>query len=171
MYVTKTIFKSSKDNVVYIGYPTNINPQQIDWSQYQDQINKLIDAVADEKHENNPKLYEMNQTTSKVAKNHVHLYTDTAFVKVAKQKYETEAIRVFVRQPFFLLVLEWMLEIVPMISPKSVVKFIRLSLKYDPMIKNNIKHYKTLIWEQNIYPTNYADFRIGGVSKAMLNVD
>eukprot|EP00957_Ditylum_brightwellii_P025494 1926896-Ditylum_brightwellii.AAC.1 len=39
------------------------------------------------------------------------------------------------------------------------------------MIKNNVKHYKILIREQNTYLTNYADFRIGGVSEAMLNVD
>eukprot|EP00957_Ditylum_brightwellii_P101485 7733641-Ditylum_brightwellii.AAC.1 len=39
------------------------------------------------------------------------------------------------------------------------------------MIKNNIEHYKALIREQNTYLTNYTDFRIGGVSEAMLNID
>eukprot|EP00957_Ditylum_brightwellii_P047741 3626929-Ditylum_brightwellii.AAC.1 len=58
-----------------------------------------------------------------------------------------------------------------MISLKSEVKFVPSSLKYNPMIKNNVEHYKTLIREQNAYLTNYADFRVGGVSKAMLNVD
>eukprot|EP00957_Ditylum_brightwellii_P090648 6903800-Ditylum_brightwellii.AAC.1 len=71
---------------------TNINLQQIDCSQYQDQINKLLDAVAEEKHEHDPKFYEMHQTTSEFTKYHIHLYTDKAYMKVAKQKYETEAI-------------------------------------------------------------------------------
>eukprot|EP00957_Ditylum_brightwellii_P184692 14067192-Ditylum_brightwellii.AAC.1 len=64
-----------------------------------------------------------------------------------------------------------MQEIAPMISLKSEVKCIPSSLKYNPMIKNNVKHYKTLIREQNTYLTNHVDFRIGGVSEAMLNVD
>ena len=34
-----------------------------------------------------------------------------------------------------------------------------------------MEHYKTLIREQNAYLTNYADFRIGGVLEAMLNVE
>eukprot|EP00957_Ditylum_brightwellii_P139901 10660956-Ditylum_brightwellii.AAC.1 len=80
----------------------------------------------------------MHQTTSKFAKYHVHLCAGTVFVKVARQKYEMEAIRVFVRQPCLLLALELMQEIVPMISLKSKVKFVLASLKYDPMIKNNI---------------------------------
>eukprot|EP00957_Ditylum_brightwellii_P150590 11466796-Ditylum_brightwellii.AAC.1 len=57
-----------------------------------------------------------------------------------------------------------------MISLKIKVKFVPASLKYDPMIKNNVKHHKTPIREQNAHLTNYVDFRIGGVSKAMLNV-
>ena len=47
IYMTKTIFKSSKENVVCIGHLTNINPQRIDRTQYQDQINELLDAIAD----------------------------------------------------------------------------------------------------------------------------
>eukprot|EP00957_Ditylum_brightwellii_P119826 9142696-Ditylum_brightwellii.AAC.1 len=144
MYATKTIFKSSKDDVVCIVHLTNINPQHIDRTQYQDQINKLLDEIADEKHNKDPTFHEMHHTTSEYAKYHVHLCTDTAFVKIARQKYETEAIG---------------------------VKFVLASLKYDPMIKNNVDHYKTLIRGQNAHLTNYADFRIGGISEAMLNVE
>eukprot|EP00957_Ditylum_brightwellii_P086398 6573820-Ditylum_brightwellii.AAC.1 len=82
-----------------------------------------------------------------------------------------EAIGVFVRQPFLLLALELTQEIAPTVSLKSKVKFVLVLLEYDPMIKNNVDHYKTLIREQNAYLTNYADFRIEGVSKAMLTVD
>eukprot|EP00957_Ditylum_brightwellii_P029246 2210741-Ditylum_brightwellii.AAC.1 len=64
-----------------------------------------------------------------------------------------------------------MQEIAPMILLKSKVKFVPSSLKYDPMIKNNVDHYKTLILEQNAYLTNYADFCIGGVSEEMLEVN
>eukprot|EP00957_Ditylum_brightwellii_P002092 160861-Ditylum_brightwellii.AAC.1 len=147
MYMTKTIFKSSKDNVICIGYLTNINPQQIDRSQYQDQINKLLDAVAEEKHEEDLKFYEIHQTTRKFMKYHIYLHTGKAYVKIAKQKYETEAIGVFVRQPFSLLAMELMQEIAPMIFLKSEVKFVPSLLKYNQMIKNNVEHYKMLIRE------------------------
>ena len=100
----------------------------------------------------------MHQTTSKYAKYHVHLHTGSAFVKIAQQRYKTEAIGVFVRQPFLMLASELMQEIAPMILFKSEVKFVPATLKYDPMIKNNIDHYKTFIKEQNAYLTNYADF-------------
>jgi hypothetical protein len=158
IYMTKTIFKSSKDNMVCIGHLTNINPQRIDCTQYQDQINKLLDAIAEEKHEKDPTFYKMHQTTSEYANYHVHLCTGSAFVKVAIQRYTREAIRVFVRQPFLMLAPELMQEIAPMILLKSKVKFVPATLKYDPMIKNNVDNYKTLIREQNSYLINYADF-------------
>eukprot|EP00957_Ditylum_brightwellii_P195369 14885368-Ditylum_brightwellii.AAC.1 len=93
MYMMKVIFKSSKDNVVCIGHLTTINHQRIDCTQYQDQINELLDAIADKKHEKDLTFYEMHHTTSKYAKHHIHLRTSSAFVKVAQQRYETEAIR------------------------------------------------------------------------------
>eukprot|EP00957_Ditylum_brightwellii_P135993 10370784-Ditylum_brightwellii.AAC.1 len=101
--MTKTIFKSSKGNVVCIDHLTNINPQRIDCTQYQDQINGLLDAITDKKHEKDPTFYEMHQTTSKYAKYHVHLRTGSPFIKIAQQRYKTEAIGVFVRQPFSML--------------------------------------------------------------------
>eukprot|EP00957_Ditylum_brightwellii_P130712 9971634-Ditylum_brightwellii.AAC.1 len=64
------IFKSSKDNVVCIGHLTNINLQRIDRTQYQDQINELLDAITDEKHKKDPTFYKMHQTTSKFARYH-----------------------------------------------------------------------------------------------------
>eukprot|EP00957_Ditylum_brightwellii_P003850 292339-Ditylum_brightwellii.AAC.1 len=79
MYTTKTIFKSSKDNAVCIGHLTNINPQRIDCTQYQDQINKILDAIVDEKREKDLTFYKMNQTMSEYAKYHVHLRTGSAF--------------------------------------------------------------------------------------------
>eukprot|EP00957_Ditylum_brightwellii_P201360 15325282-Ditylum_brightwellii.AAC.1 len=77
------IFKSYKDNVVCIGHLTNINPQRIDRTEYQDQINKLLDAIADKKHEKDLTFYKMHQTTSKFTRYHVHLRTGSAFVKIA----------------------------------------------------------------------------------------
>eukprot|EP00957_Ditylum_brightwellii_P095671 7289284-Ditylum_brightwellii.AAC.1 len=79
------MFKSSKENVVCIGRLTNINPHRIDRTQYQDQINKLLDAIAKKKHEKDPTFYEMHQTMSEFAKYHVHLCTGNAFVKIAQQ--------------------------------------------------------------------------------------
>eukprot|EP00957_Ditylum_brightwellii_P201427 15325576-Ditylum_brightwellii.AAC.1 len=61
----------------------------------------------------------MHQTTNKYAKYHVHLCTGSAFVKVSRQRYKTEAIGVFVRQPFLMLALESMQEIAPMVLLKS----------------------------------------------------
>eukprot|EP00957_Ditylum_brightwellii_P102112 7783660-Ditylum_brightwellii.AAC.1 len=61
----------------------------------------------------------MHQMTSEFAKYHVHLCTGNAFVKIARQRYETEAIGVFVRQPFSILASELMQEIAPMILLKS----------------------------------------------------
>eukprot|EP00957_Ditylum_brightwellii_P186462 14196668-Ditylum_brightwellii.AAC.1 len=113
----------------------------------------------------------MHHTTSEYAKYYVHLCTGNTFAKIARQRYETEASKVFVRQPFSMLASELTQEIAPMISLKSKVKFVLETLKYDPMIKNNVDHYKTLIGEQNVYLTNDADFRIGGISKAILNVN
>ena len=81
--MTKTIFKSSKDNVVSIGLLTNVNPQRIDCTQYQDQINKLLDAIADKKHKKDPTFYKMHQATSKFARYHAHLHTSSAFIKIA----------------------------------------------------------------------------------------
>ena len=104
----------------------------------------------------------MHQTTSKFAKYHVHL---------SKTEIQNRSNQSVCEATFSLLASELMQEIAPMISLKSEVKFVLASLKYDPMIKNNVEHYKTLIREQNTYLTNYVDFRIGGVSKAMLNVD
>eukprot|EP00957_Ditylum_brightwellii_P199693 15222898-Ditylum_brightwellii.AAC.1 len=105
--------------MVCIGDLTNINPQRIDCTQYQDQINKLSDAIADKKHEKDLTFYEMHQTMSKFAKYHVHLCTGNAFVKIARQQYKTEAIGVSVRQPFSMLASELMQEIAPMILLKS----------------------------------------------------
>eukprot|EP00957_Ditylum_brightwellii_P090763 6911931-Ditylum_brightwellii.AAC.1 len=64
------IFKRSKDNVVCIGHLTNINPQRVDHTQYQDQINELLDAIADEKHEKDLTFYKMHQMMSKFARYH-----------------------------------------------------------------------------------------------------
>eukprot|EP00957_Ditylum_brightwellii_P012211 922698-Ditylum_brightwellii.AAC.1 len=61
----------------------------------------------------------MHQTTREFAKYHIHLHTDKAYAKVDKQRYEMEAIGVFVRQPFLLLAMELMQEITLMISLKS----------------------------------------------------
>eukprot|EP00957_Ditylum_brightwellii_P173514 13210640-Ditylum_brightwellii.AAC.1 len=87
----------------------------------------------------------MHQMTREFAKYHIHLRTGKAYVKVVKQQYKTEAIGVLVRQPFLLIAMELMQEIALMISLKNKVKFVLSTLKYDPMIKNNVEHYTTLI--------------------------
>eukprot|EP00957_Ditylum_brightwellii_P010378 784692-Ditylum_brightwellii.AAC.1 len=44
--------------------------QWLQLNKYQDQINELLDAIADKKHVKDPTFYEMHQTTSKFAKYH-----------------------------------------------------------------------------------------------------
>eukprot|EP00957_Ditylum_brightwellii_P005845 444687-Ditylum_brightwellii.AAC.1 len=61
----------------------------------------------------------MHQMTSKFTKYHVHLRTGNTFVKIAQQRYKTEAVGVLVRQPFSMLASELIQEIAPMISLKS----------------------------------------------------
>eukprot|EP00957_Ditylum_brightwellii_P097871 7453927-Ditylum_brightwellii.AAC.1 len=48
-YMNKTIFKSSKDTTVCIRHITNINPFQINCTQYQESINLLMEGSAQEK--------------------------------------------------------------------------------------------------------------------------
>ena len=43
--------------MVCIGHLTNIDPQRIDRTQYQDQINELLDAIADKKNKKDPTFY------------------------------------------------------------------------------------------------------------------
>jgi len=50
-----------------------------------------------------------------------------------------------------------------MITNKSEVKFVPLGLKYDQNIQNHLALYSSLLQEQNVYLSNYADFRIGGL--------
>eukprot|EP00957_Ditylum_brightwellii_P179055 13639595-Ditylum_brightwellii.AAC.1 len=64
----------------------------MDCTQYQDQINKLLDAIADKNHKKDPTFYKMHQTKSEFARYHVHLCPGSAFIKIARQRYETEAI-------------------------------------------------------------------------------
>eukprot|EP00957_Ditylum_brightwellii_P184507 14053379-Ditylum_brightwellii.AAC.1 len=45
-YMTKTIFKSSKDTIVQIGHLTNLNLFCVDRNQYQETINELMEAVS-----------------------------------------------------------------------------------------------------------------------------
>eukprot|EP00957_Ditylum_brightwellii_P014216 1071022-Ditylum_brightwellii.AAC.1 len=144
---------------------------RINRAQYQDQINDLLDVVADKKFNQDPKFYKKHNTMKEFAKYQIHLCTGKTFVKIDKKQYKTDAIGVYARQPFSLLSNKIIQEIAPMISLKSKAKYVPTGLKYDPMMKSNLEHYKTLIREQNAYFTNYADFRIGGVSEAMLDVD
>eukprot|EP00957_Ditylum_brightwellii_P074078 5628886-Ditylum_brightwellii.AAC.1 len=57
-YINKTIFKSSKDMAVCIGHITNMNPFQIDCTQYQESINLLMERSAQEKVAANKKYFE-----------------------------------------------------------------------------------------------------------------
>eukprot|EP00957_Ditylum_brightwellii_P182267 13886017-Ditylum_brightwellii.AAC.1 len=170
LFMTKTIFKSLKDNTVCISYLTHLNPIHIDRAQYQDDINALMEALADEKEQKDLKFYRKHNTTKEFAKFQIHLRAGKAYVKENNQRNETNAIGVYVCQQFATLSLEVLHETASMIVTKSKVKFVPLGLKFDYMIKNSIEHYKMLIREQNAYLTNYADFCVGRISAEMLEM-
>eukprot|EP00957_Ditylum_brightwellii_P056656 4294114-Ditylum_brightwellii.AAC.1 len=58
-YMTKMIFKSSKDTIVNIGHLMNLNPFYIDKNQYKDSINKLMEAVSIKKEQKDQKFFKL----------------------------------------------------------------------------------------------------------------
>eukprot|EP00957_Ditylum_brightwellii_P018904 1421563-Ditylum_brightwellii.AAC.1 len=129
--MTKTIFKSSKDNAVCIGHCTHLNLISIDRARYQDDINKFMGALADKKEQKDSKFYRKHNTTKKFAKFRIHLRTGKAYVKENNQQYETDAIGVYVCQQFATLSLELLHETASMTVTKSKVKFVPLGLKFN----------------------------------------
>eukprot|EP00957_Ditylum_brightwellii_P192442 14651360-Ditylum_brightwellii.AAC.1 len=170
IFMTKMIFKSSKDNTICIGHLTHLNPICIDRAQYQDDISILMEALADEKEQKDVKFYRKYNTTKEFAKFQIHLRTGKAYVKENNQRYETDAIGIYVCRQFATLSLELLHKTASMRATKSKVKFVILWLTSDYMIKNNVEHCKTLVRDQNAYLTNYADFHVGGISEEMLEV-
>eukprot|EP00957_Ditylum_brightwellii_P104830 7990399-Ditylum_brightwellii.AAC.1 len=92
VFVAKTIFKSSKDNAVCIGHLTHLNPIHINRAQYQDDINELMEALAEEKEQKDDKFYSKYSTTKEFTKFQIHLRTGKAYVKENNQHYETDVI-------------------------------------------------------------------------------
>eukprot|EP00957_Ditylum_brightwellii_P058492 4435834-Ditylum_brightwellii.AAC.1 len=117
--MTKTIFKSSKDNAVCIGHLTHLNPICINCAQYQDDIYKLMEALSDEKDQKDAKFYGKHNTTKEFAKLQIHLRIGKAYVKENNQRYETDAIGIYVCQQFATLSLELFHETASMIEAKS----------------------------------------------------
>eukprot|EP00957_Ditylum_brightwellii_P206935 15350652-Ditylum_brightwellii.AAC.1 len=58
------IFRSLKDTAVYIGHLTNISPFWISQTQYQEHINLLMEAIAQENMEKDAKYYELFSTNA-----------------------------------------------------------------------------------------------------------
>eukprot|EP00957_Ditylum_brightwellii_P134819 10279035-Ditylum_brightwellii.AAC.1 len=154
IFMMKMIFKSLKDNA----------------AQYQDNINELMEALADEKELKDNKFYDKHNTAKECAKFQIHLCTGKTYVKEDNKQCKMDAIGVYACQQFASLSLELLHETASMIATKSKMKFVSLELKFGYMIKNNVEHYKMLVREQNAYLTNYADFCVGCISKEMLKV-
>eukprot|EP00957_Ditylum_brightwellii_P160266 12201132-Ditylum_brightwellii.AAC.1 len=129
-----------------------------------------MEALADKKELKDDKFYGKHNTTKEFAKFQIHLRTGKVYVKENNQRYETDAIGVYICQQFATLSLELFHKTASMIATKSEVKFVPLRLKFDYMIKNNIEDYKTLVREQNAYLTKYAEFCVGGISEEMLEM-
>eukprot|EP00957_Ditylum_brightwellii_P165030 12564442-Ditylum_brightwellii.AAC.1 len=72
-FMNKTIFKSSKDTNVCIGNLTNLNPFQINQTQYQESINLLMEGAAQEKVALNAKYLKTFNMTAEIAKYDVQL--------------------------------------------------------------------------------------------------
>eukprot|EP00957_Ditylum_brightwellii_P111994 8540709-Ditylum_brightwellii.AAC.1 len=100
LFMTKTIFNSSKDNAVCIGHLTHLNPIWFDGAQYQDDINELMEALADKEEQKDSKFYGKHNTTKEFAKFQIHLRTGKDYVKENNQQYE------YVCQQFAMLSLE-----------------------------------------------------------------
>eukprot|EP00957_Ditylum_brightwellii_P009049 683800-Ditylum_brightwellii.AAC.1 len=116
--MTKTIFKSLKDNAVCISHLTHLNPICIDCAQYQDDINELMEVLADEKEQKDEKIYGKHNTTKEFAKFQIHLRTGKAYAKENNQRYETDAIGVYGCQQFATLSLEFLHKTASMIATK-----------------------------------------------------
>eukprot|EP00957_Ditylum_brightwellii_P205916 15345982-Ditylum_brightwellii.AAC.1 len=101
-----------------------------------------MEALADEKELKDNKFYDKHNTTKEFAKFQTHLRTGKAYIKEDNKRYKTDMIGVYTCQQFASLSLELLHETVLMITAKSKVKFVPLGLKFDYMIKNNVKHYK-----------------------------
>eukprot|EP00957_Ditylum_brightwellii_P185930 14155234-Ditylum_brightwellii.AAC.1 len=56
-----------------------------------------------------------------------------------------------------------------MITNKSEAQFVPLGLKYDKNIPNNESLYASLLKEQNVHLTQYADFFVGGLTDNAMN--
>eukprot|EP00957_Ditylum_brightwellii_P081796 6222815-Ditylum_brightwellii.AAC.1 len=93
--MTKTIFKSLKNNAVCISHLTHLNLICIDHAQYQDDINELMEALVDEKEQKDAIIYRKHNTTKEFAKFQIHLRTGKAYVKENTQRYETDAIGIY----------------------------------------------------------------------------
>eukprot|EP00957_Ditylum_brightwellii_P018511 1392240-Ditylum_brightwellii.AAC.1 len=106
LFMTKTIFKSLKDNAMCIGHHTHLNLIWIDRVQYQDNINELMEALADKQEQKDSKLYGKHNTPKEFAKCQIHLRTRKAYIKENNQQYETNAIGIYVCQQFAMLSLE-----------------------------------------------------------------
>eukprot|EP00957_Ditylum_brightwellii_P070901 5388188-Ditylum_brightwellii.AAC.1 len=115
----KTIFKSLKDDAVCIGHLTHLNPLCINLAQYQDDINELMEALADKKELKDDKFYGKHNTTKEFAKFQIHLRTEKSYVKENNQHYEADAIGVYVHQQFAMLSLELLHKTALMTATKS----------------------------------------------------
>eukprot|EP00957_Ditylum_brightwellii_P182883 13930303-Ditylum_brightwellii.AAC.1 len=78
----KMIFKSLKDNTACLGHPTHMNRIRIDHAH---DINKLMEALADEKEQKDSKFLRKSNTTKEFAKFQIHLRTGKAYVKENNQ--------------------------------------------------------------------------------------
>eukprot|EP00957_Ditylum_brightwellii_P179853 13701054-Ditylum_brightwellii.AAC.1 len=170
-YMTKTIFKSSKDTIVQIGHLTNLNPFWIDHNQYQETINVLMEVVAIECIGKDQHFFELYNTTKDHAKYKIQLHPGHPVVHQNNKKIKTDAVAVYARHHFLNLSLKLIQEISPLISSKTKAKFVPISLKFDMMIKDNVTHYANLIKEQNTYLGNYVNFKIDRITEEMLSHD
>eukprot|EP00957_Ditylum_brightwellii_P088542 6744111-Ditylum_brightwellii.AAC.1 len=78
-----------------------------------------MEALADEKEQKDAKFYRIHNTAIEFAKFQIHLRTGKVYVKENNQRYETNAIGVYVCQQFATLSLELLHETVSMIATKS----------------------------------------------------
>eukprot|EP00957_Ditylum_brightwellii_P186251 14179014-Ditylum_brightwellii.AAC.1 len=67
-YMSKTVFKNSKDTTVCIGHIRHINPFWIDCTQYQESINLLMEGSVQEKAAANKKNFEQFNMMTDFAK-------------------------------------------------------------------------------------------------------
>eukprot|EP00957_Ditylum_brightwellii_P204953 15341534-Ditylum_brightwellii.AAC.1 len=81
---------------------------------------------------------------------------------------KNKGLAIHILKSYVMMLHDLMLQVVPYVENKGV-KFVPANLPHDKLIQNGKHIYANLLKEQNLFPTNYDDVGIGGVSEHFLD--